>query len=109
MFVKNYRFLSFPKNMGRNIGKNIIKNLNNKCCKNPLYHAKQSTTGALKTSSKKAIQKTQGATGHFIGNKITDQITKISKTSLHDNLKGVTNEEKERRKTCFSRRKTKNY
>ena len=31
IFVKGYRFLSFPKNMGKYIGKNINKNLSGKC------------------------------------------------------------------------------
>ena len=30
IFVNNYRFLSFAKNMGKNIGKNISKNLSDK-------------------------------------------------------------------------------
>ena len=30
IFVKDYGFLSFAKNMGRNIGKNISKNLSSK-------------------------------------------------------------------------------
>ena len=39
---------------------NIVKNLN---------QVKQSTTDALKTTSKKVIQKTAEATGDLIGNK----------------------------------------
>ena len=30
-FVKGYRFLFFPKNMGKYIGKNINRNLSGKC------------------------------------------------------------------------------
>ena len=30
IFVKDYGFLSFAKNMGKNIGKNISKNLSGK-------------------------------------------------------------------------------
>ena len=41
--------------------------------------AKKSTTNAIKTASKKAIQKTAGATGDLIGNKIADKITSVSK------------------------------
>ena len=37
-----------------------------------LNHAKQSVTDALKTASKRAIQKTTEATGDLIGNKIAD-------------------------------------
>ena len=44
--------------MSRIIGKNISKNLSNKCSQKRINHAKQSATDALKTGSKRAIQKT---------------------------------------------------
>ena len=53
-----------------------------------LDSAKKSTTDAIKTVSKKAIQKTADATGDLIGNKIADKITSVSKKSakeLHNN------------------------
>ena len=43
--------------------------------------AKNSTWDAIKTVSKRAIQKTAEATGHLIGNKIADKITSVSKKS----------------------------
>ena len=43
--------------MGKNIGKNISKNLNGKYDQRPLNHAKKSVPDALKTTSKKLIQK----------------------------------------------------
>ena len=46
--------------------------------------AKKSTTNAIKTASKKAIQKTAGATGDLIGNKIADKITSLSKKSTKE-------------------------
>ena len=55
------------------------KNLNSKCCQKPLDHAKQSTTDALKTTSKRANQETAEATGDLVGNKIANRITKVSK------------------------------
>ena len=58
IFVKGYRFLSFAENIGQKNGKNINKSLNSKCSQKLLDHAKQSATDALKTTSKKAIQKT---------------------------------------------------
>ena len=70
--------------MGKNIDKNISKNLSGKS--NPgiltirrklLDHAKKSATDALKTSSKRAIQKTAEATGDLIGNKISIKIAKV--------------------------------
>ena len=49
IYVKRYGFLSFAKN--------ICKNLNNKYSKKLLDAAKKSTTDAIKTASKRAIQK----------------------------------------------------
>ena len=74
--------------MGKNIGKKIIKNLSSKYSEKGPHYAKQSATDALKTASKRAIQKTAEATD-LIGSKITntvlksyrDRITKVSKTS----------------------------
>ena len=91
IFLKGYGFLSFARNMGKNVGKNISKNLSRKCSQKLLDQAKKSTTDALKTSSKIAIQKTAQATGHFIGNKIADKITRVSKTCPKNNLE--TNDE----------------
>ena len=51
--------------------------------------AKRSTTDAIKTASKREIQKTAEATGDLIANKITDKITSVSKKKpakeLHNN------------------------
>ena len=71
IYVKGYGFLSFAKNMG--------KSLSNKYGKKLLDSAKKSTTDAIKTASKRAIQKTAEATGDLIGNKIADKITSVSK------------------------------
>ena len=73
IYVKAYGYLSFAKNMG--------KNLSNKYCQKLLDRAKKSTAGAIKTSSKRAIQKTTETTGDLIGNKISDKITSVSKKS----------------------------
>ena len=54
--------------------KNIGKNLNNKYSQKLLHTAKTSTTDAIKTASKRAIQKTAEATGDLIGNKTADKI-----------------------------------
>ena len=48
-------------------------------------------TDALKSTSQGSIKKTGEATGDLIGNKIADKITRVSKTSLQNNLE--TNEE----------------
>ena len=67
IYVKGYGFLSFDKNIGNKYGKKLLDT------------AKKSTTDAIKTVSKKAIQKTAEATGDLIGNKIADKITSILK------------------------------
>ena len=80
IYVKGYGFLSFAKNMG--------KSLSNKYGQKLLDSAKKSTTDAIKTASKRAIQKTVEATSDLIGNKIADKITSVSKIStkeLHNN------------------------
>ena len=59
IFVKGYEFLLFAKNIGRKIGKNKSKTLSSKYNQKLIDHAKQSATDALKTASKRAIQKKQ--------------------------------------------------
>ena len=56
-----------------------------------MNHAKQSATDALKTTSKRAIQKIAEATGDLIGNKIADKITKDLRTSPQNTLETVLN------------------
>ena len=85
IFVKGYGFLSIAKNMGKIIGKNINKNLGDKYSPGMLHmhqklldHTKKSGIDALKTSSKRVIQKTAKATGDLIGNKIVNMLAKSS-------------------------------
>ena len=56
-------FFSFTKNMGGNIRKNISTNLGSNYNQKFLDLPRQSATDALKTSSKRAIQKTAEANG----------------------------------------------
>ena len=56
IFVKDFGFLSFAKDMGKNIVKNISKNLSGKCSQNLLDHAKKSATD-LKFLQKKSFRK----------------------------------------------------
>ena len=63
--MKDYGFLSFLKNMG--------KILSNKYGQKLLDSAKKSTTDAIKTASKREIQKTAKATGDLTGNKIAEK------------------------------------
>ena len=79
IFVKGYGFMSFAKN----ISKNISKHLSGKNIQELLDHAKQSATDALKTSSKRVIQKQQKQLViWFI----------ITKNSQQNNSETVTNE-----------------
>ena len=57
------------------------KHLSNKYSQKRLNNAKKSTTDAIKTASKRAIQKTAEASVDLIGNKIVDKITNLSKKS----------------------------
>ena len=66
--------------------KNIGKSLSNKYGQKLLDSAKKSTTDAIKTASKRVIQKTAEATGDFIGNKIADKITSVSKKKPNKKL-----------------------
>ena len=59
IYVK-YGFLAFAKSIG--------KNLSNKYGRKRLDSAKKSAKDAIRTASKRAIQKTAEATGDLIGN-----------------------------------------
>ena len=71
IYVKRSGFLYFAKTMGKSLSKKYGQKL--------LDSAKKSTTDAIKTASKKSIQKTAEATDDLIGNKIADKITSVSK------------------------------
>ena len=73
IYVKEYGFLSFAKN--------IRKTLSNKYSQKLLDSAKKSTTDAIKTASKRAIKKKAETTSDLIGNKVANKITSVSKTS----------------------------
>ena len=77
MYVKDYGFLSFAKNIG--------KNLSNKYNQKLFDSAKQYTTNAINTASKRTMQKQVEATGDLIGNKIADKIEVFQK-KLHTSL-----------------------
>ena len=77
IYVKGYGFLSFAKYMGIN--------LSNKYGQKRLDSAKKSTTDAIKSASKRAIQKTAEVTGDLIGNEIADRITSVLKNPSNNN------------------------
>ena len=61
--------MSFARSMSNKYGKKLVDT------------AKKSATDAIKTASKRAIQKTAEATGDLVSNKIVDKITSVSKKS----------------------------
>ena len=67
VYVEGYGFISFARSMGNRYWKKLLDT------------AKKSATDAIKTASKRTIQKTAEATGDLIGNKTADKITSISK------------------------------
>ena len=69
--------------MDKDVCKNTSKILSSRYSQKP--HAQQSTVDALKTTSKRAIQKTAEATGNLIGNKSADKITRVLRTSPKNN------------------------
>ena len=73
VYVKGYEFMSFARSISNKYGKKLVDT------------AKKSGTDAIKTASKKAIQKTAEATVDLIGNKIADKITSISKKKSDNN------------------------
>ena len=85
IFGKGYGFLSLAKNMG--------KSLSSKYGQKLLDSVKKSTTDAIKTVSKRAIQNTAAATGDLIGNKIADKITSVSKKSAKASQNNETEED----------------
>ena len=70
----------------------LVKNLNDKQKQKVIDHAKQSATDALKTFSKRVIEKATEATGGLIGNKIPDKTTRISKNSQQNISETVINQ-----------------
>ena len=88
IYVKGYGFFSFAKNMG--------KSLSNKYGQKLFDSAKKSTADAIKTPSKRAIQKTAEVTGDLIGNKIANKITSISNKSTKELQNNETEEDVER-------------
>ena len=87
IFVKDYRFLSFVKNIGRNIGKNLGKDLSCKHSQKLIHHAKQSAIDAFKITSKKQ----QKQMVIYLETKLPIKLQEPQKTSLKNNSE--TNEE----------------
>ena len=62
-YVKGYGFLSFARKFGDKYGKKLIDT------------ATKTGMDAVKTASKRVVQKTEEATKDLMGNKIADKIT----------------------------------
>ena len=69
VYVKGYGFMSFARSMSNKYGKKLVDT------------ATKSATDAIKTSSKRAIQKTAEAAGDLVRNNTADKITSVSKKS----------------------------
>ena len=67
-YVKGYGFLSFSRKFGDKSGKKLMDT------------ATKTGIDAIKTASKRVVQKTAKATGDLIGNKIADKIISLVKT-----------------------------
>ena len=59
----------------------LARSMSNKYGKKLVDTAKTFATYAIKTASKRAIQKTTEGTGDLVANKIADEITSVSKKS----------------------------
>ena len=64
VYVKGYGFMFFARSMSNKYGKKLVDT------------ATKFATGAIKTASKRAIQKPAEATGDLVGNKIADKKNK---------------------------------
>ena len=69
--VYRYSYLSHTKNILKRINENVSGKYNSQKLHD---HDKQSTTDAIRTSSKRPIQKIAKGIGDLIGNKIADRI-----------------------------------
>ena len=66
-YVKGYGFLSFARKFGDKYGKTLMDT------------ATKTGIDVAKSASKRVVQKSAGATGDLIGNKIADKITSVDK------------------------------
>ena len=74
-YVKGYGFLSFAGKFGDQYGKKLMDTTT------------KTGIDAVKTASKRVVQKTAEATGDLIGNKIADKITSFGKTKSKEKEK----------------------
>ena len=82
IYLKGYGFLYFAKDMTKNLSNKYSTAHATNGAQKLLDSAKTSGADAIKTASKKAVQKSAEATGDLIVNEIADKITSASK-DLH--------------------------
>ena len=73
IYVKGYRFMSFARSLSNKYGKKLVDT------------AKKSAADAIKTASKRVIQKTAESTDELISNKIADKIISVSQKKSNNN------------------------
>ena len=73
-YVKGYGFMSFARSISNKYGKKLVDT------------ATKSATDAIKTASKRAIQKTAEAAGDLVRNKTADKITSFLRNLLRNYL-----------------------
>ena len=108
IYVKGYEFLSFAKNIGKSLSNKYAATSATNVAQKLIDSAKKCKTDAIKTASKRAIQKTAEATGVLTGNKIADKITSVSKksgTELHSKKLQNNDEIKEHVEIATSKKK----
>ena len=84
-YVKGYGFLSFARNIGSHAAK-IAKNMSNKYGQKFADTAKKSAANALKTASKRVIQKTAEASGDIVLLQIRLQVFKKNQQVNHTQM-----------------------
>ena len=87
-YVKGYGFLSFERKFGNKYSKKLMDT------------ATKTGIDAVKTASKRVVQKTAEATGDLIGNKIADKITSIGKPKEKKSKQSRRNLHSTRKKTA---------
>ena len=113
IYVKGCGFLPLAKDISKNATE-VATSMSNEYSQKLLDSAKKCTTDAIKTASKRAIQKTAEPTSDLICSKTADEITSISKSSNELHSRELLSETWEwnrntKRKQYISRKKTTNY
>ena len=82
---KERNILPYARNISTHATK-VAKNMSNKYSQKLVNTAKKSATDAIKTASRREVQKIAEAFGDLSGNKIADKITTASKKSHNEEI-----------------------